>query len=340
MAATRRQEGGGRELNSTDIRLGYQGPQALQASPEDIVMIAKHTSSSARRVAAASILPKMLVLAAAGYSAWLLQRHVRLARQLYTDSMRFEANPPRSAARVLMVGDSTALGTGASSPQASIAGLIAQHHPDVKIVNRARNGARLAEITEQLQQGDGSWYDVILILGGGNDVIRMTGANAIRAAIHRALHLARQQANTVIFMPAGNVGNAPFFPAPFSWLMTHRSRLLHGIARSAARVSGAIYVNGFKEKHCDPFVKESHRLNAKDGLHPSDDGYQLWFEALQQQGGLSQLLSGRSLARFSLVSDSQHAVSRYLENASRQTTQPRQPFQSSGAGQPLETVEG
>ena len=39
----------------------------------------------------------------------------------------------------------------------------------------------------------------------------------------------------------------------------------------------AISVNGYNEKADDPFVREAQRLNAQDGLHPSDDGYQLWF---------------------------------------------------------------
>lgn len=72
--------------------------------------------------------------------------------------------------------------------------------------------------------------------------------------------------------------------------MTRRSRRLHALARVAAQASGAVYVNGYKDRASDPFVREAQRLNARDGLHPSDDGYWLWFRKLEQQAGLSRRL--------------------------------------------------
>lgn len=200
-----------------------------------------------------------------------------------------QAKLPNATVRLLLVGDSTAVGTGASTADTSIAGLIARHHPDVRIVNRARVGAKFADIVRQLESLER--FDIILILGGGNDVIRLTSNAALQTSVDKALQLASDRANTVVLMPAGNIGNTPFFPQPLSWLMRRRSRKLHAIAKSAAASAKAIYVNGYKEKHEDPFVREAGRLNAADGLHPSDDGYQLWFGALQEQAALSQRLT-------------------------------------------------
>ena len=224
--------------------------------------------------------------ASAGCAAWRLKKAVRLC----AGSRVFEAKPLVATARILIVGDSTAVGTGATSPAASIAGLIARRHPQVVIVNRARNGARFADVIGQLKPPVTERFDMILILGGGNDVIHMTSAKELEAQLEKSLRLARSQADSVILMPAGNVGNCPFFFAPFSWLMTRQSRRLHQIARRATAANGAIYVNGYKEKEYDPFVLQADRLNARDGLHPSDDGYQLWFEALQVQAELSRRL--------------------------------------------------
>ena len=130
-----------------------------------------------------------------------------------------------------------------------------------------------------------------MILGGSNDVIRLTGGAALQADAGRALQLAIDRADTVVLMPVGNVGNAPFFPRPLSWLMRRRSLRLHAITRGAAARANAIYVNNCKERHEDPFVRDARRLNAADGLHPSDDGYRLWFSALQEQAALSQRLA-------------------------------------------------
>ena len=49
-------------------------------------------------------------------------------------------------ARLLIVGDSTAVGTGASAPQTSLAGLLANAYPSLHIENRGRDGATFAEL--------------------------------------------------------------------------------------------------------------------------------------------------------------------------------------------------
>ena len=96
-------------------------------------------------------------------------------------------------------------------------------------------------------------------------VIDLTAGAALQADVGRALQLASNRADTVVLMPAGNVGNAPFFPRPLSWLMRRRSLRLHAIARGAAARANAIYVNNYKEGHEDPFVRDARRLNAADG---------------------------------------------------------------------------
>ena len=156
-------------------------------------------------------------------------------------------------------------------------------------MNQACAGAKFADIVRQLKPPQR--FDLILILCGGNDVILLTGNAALQADVARALQLASNRAETVVLMPAGNVGNTPFFSRPLSWLMRQRSLRLHAIARSAVASANAIHVNGYKERDEDLFVREAGRLNAADGLHPSDDGYQLWFGALQEQMALSQRLA-------------------------------------------------
>jgi len=91
-------------------------------------------------------------------------------------------------------------------------------------------------------------------------------------------------------MPSGNVGNAPFFFPPVSWLMTSRSRALHDYMATSAARSGFVYVNLFRERSNDPFVAD-RSLNASDGLHPSDSGYRNWWGELQRQAALTRLLA-------------------------------------------------
>ena len=200
-----------------------------------------------------------------------------------------QVSPQAATASLLIVGDSTAVGTGASSGAHSLAGLIARDHSRLTIVNRAQDGARFAEIARQLAGNER--FDVVLVLGGGNDVIRLTGDEALRRDIARTAKLARALAPLVILMPPGNVGNAPFFFPPWSWLMTQRSKTLHRLVRDAAAANGALYVSLYKERAQDPFALQPDLLNAPDGLHPSDAGYRLWGEVLNTQAGLSVRLS-------------------------------------------------
>ena len=217
-----------------------------------------------------------------GCSAWRVRTSAQLARQ----AQPFQAQPAQASQRLLVVGDSTAVGTGASDPAHSLVGLIGQDHPQWRIQNLATNGARLADVVRQLQSAEAG-HDRVLVLAGGNDVIRLTGTDALRADINQVVALARQKGRQVVLMPAGSVGHAPFFWPPLSWWMDARSRQLHALVQHAAQQAGVVYVRLLQPRDQDPFVQQAGLLHAADGLHPSDAGYRVWYAALRAQGGLA-----------------------------------------------------
>ena len=181
-----------------------------------------------------------------------------------------------------MVGDSTAVGTGASSPANSVAGLLVRGQAGLRVVNRAADGARYEDFARQLAASD-ERFDAVLVLGGGNDVIRGTPQEALRQQVRRVADLARERSSTVVLMPPGNVGNAPFFFRPVGWWMTRRSQALHAVVREASAATGARYVNLYQPRSTDPFAQRADQLHASDGLHPSDAGYVLWLDELRRQ---------------------------------------------------------
>lgn len=219
------------------------------------------------------------VLAGLLRTAWRLQQAAELARQ----SEAFQSRPADAALRLLIVGDSTAVGTGASSPRYSLAGLIAARFPLTWIVNQAQDGATWADLPRQLA-GD-ERFDLVLVQAGGNDVIRLRDMAAVQADIRQVTVRALQRAPAVVLMPAGNVGNAALLFPPVSWWMTQRARQLHAAVAEAAKAPGVRYVNLFKPPPEDPFVQRPG-LHAADGLHPSDAGYRVWLDELLTQTGL------------------------------------------------------
>lgn len=262
--------------------------------PADTELVHAVGSSSARALGR-WLLPVVLLAFVAGgvvvtaHTVKSLRESVELARL----SEPLQYAPRGARMRLLIVGDSTGVGTGASEARDSVAGLLAREFARLHIENRSSDGATLADVARQL--GGTARFDMVLVQAGGNDVIRLRGLGGLRSDVDRIVALARERADQVVLMPAGNIGNAPFFRAPLSWWMTWRSRQLHRFVREAAERHALVYVNLFHEHGDDPFVAQPG-LNARDGLHPSDAGYRVWFDALVSQAELSrQLASARAL---------------------------------------------
>lgn len=230
-----------------------------------------------------------LAVAAALLLSACAASRIDASRRLARDSVPFSVAPPQATARLLIVGDSTGVGTGASRPGRSLAGQLARALPSLAIDNAAADGARFADVLAQLDAplARKERYDAVLVMAGGNDVIRFTGRTRMREDVDGVVSRARELAPLVIVMPAGNVGNAPFFLPPLSWVMSARAKSMHEIVREAAGRHGAAYVNLYKPRAEDPFALDPDRLNAADGLHPSDEGYRVWLDQLLAQSPLA-----------------------------------------------------
>ena len=213
-------------------------------------------------------------------------QRLSIAQDLAAAATPYTAAPERPTRRLLVVGDSTGVGTGAAHPQDSLAGRISTAHPAWLIDNHAENGAKFEDIAAQFDRPTKA-YDLVLVLAGGNDVIRLTPADELQASIVNTVRMAQARAPVVVLMPSGNVGHSPFFPPPVSWWMSHRSKALHTMVQKIASEPGVRYVRLLKPADADPFALEPTRMHAADGLHPSSDGYAQWFQELERQGALA-----------------------------------------------------
>ncbi len=247
-----------------------------------------------QHTAAVSALTLLVAFAAgtAAYAALRLKASARLARAGHAFAHEAEAE----GARLLVVGDSTARGTGASGAACSVPGLLSRANPSLTVVNRAREGAGFDEVLAQLDGRER--FDAVLVLAGGIDLLRGTREAALRDAVRQVAQRARLQAELVVFMPPGNLAHVPFFLPPWNWWLGWRSRRLHAIVAETAAANGARYVSLLSDRDVDPFARHPKRMRGRDGLHPNDAGYELWQRELETQAQLSAKLRriGRSAA--------------------------------------------
>ncbi len=166
----------------------------------------------------------------------------------------------------------------------SIAGLLAAEVPDADIVNASRSGARVADALEQAREcrRRGLHFDVALLHVGGNDVIRATpGAKLVADSRLLLAELAAIADQTVWLGPA-DVGIAPLFPPPFSWLFRMRSRRAAAAFAECAAAQGAVFVDFSSGEHASRFADRRPLHFGVDGLHPSSATYRYGYAAIRR----------------------------------------------------------
>lgn len=230
--------------------------------------------------------------------AWRWIAFVRCARigdRLADSAVAFECSAGEDAPRVLVIGDSTGVGTGAERPEDSMAGLLSAQFPHVTVINRARNGARTLDALMQVSDAAAHRYDAVLIHCGGNDVLRRTPLRALAPQVEALIMRARRLSDHVIVTTTPNVGLVPAFFPPFSWWLSRRSRQVCELFAGAAKRHGAHYVNFYHPRASDPFSREWQRYFAADRLHPSTACYRYAYDALVASTPLAVALA-RQLA--------------------------------------------
>jgi lysophospholipase L1-like esterase len=238
---------------------------------------------------AGGVLAAVLGVAAvrACHFAWSVRRAHRIC-----DACAFEPGhrPAGATRRLLIVGDSTAVGIGAEAPSETLVGRIAAQFPSTLVENHARMGARAADMTTQLACAAEGRYDAALIAVGGNDVLRGTRHDAFRAALEEAIRRACALSEIVIVVNCPNVGAAPLFPWPLSALLSRRSLRYRATFEAVCAGHPVDFINFTYEPKFDPFRRARSVYFAADGLHPTGAAYALCFERLKSATRLLSVL--------------------------------------------------
>lgn len=201
---------------------------------------------------------------------------IKISSTLTGGSKPYEQHPISPKYKVLIIGDSTGVGTGADNPALTLAGRIGTDYPDADITNVSRNGLRTDQLNTKLSGLD-SRYDLVILHVGGNDIIRFKSLGNSANNIEKAVSSLSKKSQKVAVFTTGNMGESEFFPFLTRPIFYLRSRSLRDkTTELIGNHRNVYYVDLFG------YPKQLKSVNgyAKDKLHLSDSGYSLWYEAL------------------------------------------------------------
>ncbi len=196
-----------------------------------------------------------------------------------------------SGRHCLLLGDSVALGLGASEPARTLAGQLRTDFSEVNVECRAQPGARGRDLPAQLAGAQKSRYAAIIVSIGGNDIVRGTPDAEFRRQLADALRACAARSRCVIVANCANLGGAPLFLWPVRLWLDARSRRFRRIMRALCPALGAQFVNYCMDADDDIFRRSPERFYAPDRIHPSDYAYRLSYLYLSRATPLASVLA-------------------------------------------------
>ncbi len=206
--------------------------------------------------------------------------HVRQGRELSARSRRFERHITGGVPRILILGDSTAVGTGVSDPEKSIAGRFAADFPNADVWNAAANGKRVGELEKDFPDVPAESFDLVLLQIGANDILRGTPIERFTASLRAVFAQANAAGTHVVALHSGNIGLAPIFPWPVSSILSARTATYREVYMRVAEEHGVAYVDLFTDAAHDPLAGPGHY--ASDDLHLTGKGYGHWYTQIRE----------------------------------------------------------
>ncbi|HYW52808.1 MAG TPA: SGNH/GDSL hydrolase family protein [Dongiaceae bacterium] len=192
--------------------------------------------------------------------------------------------PPGRPVRIVALGDSLALGTGASAPRNGFifrAYLrVLARRPGSRIDSYAIGGSTAADVLRlQVPRLAGTRADAVVICAGGNDVVHRVEPERFRATYARLLARVRalQPRAAIVCCGVPDVGASPLFTGFDGDAVTRLSRADDAAVRELARRAHASFADLFAaiERRGD-----ANRYLSDDRFHPSDAGYEQLAEML------------------------------------------------------------
>lgn len=213
----------------------------------------------------------------------MLLYHVRVGKALAETAKPFERTQEDAELRVLFVGDSTVVGTGASAPEFSTAGQFATKYPMASVENLGVNGMKLAEVVPRLAAAQHDHYDLIVMQAGGNDIMFWSDLEEVEQQVPEIVQELQVRADAVVLLHSGNVGATRAIPhglGAFGYYERRTLRMRALYQQQAETHENVFYVDLFIPRG-EEGSWNSNDYYAADLFHPSDKGYASWFERME-----------------------------------------------------------
>lgn len=208
--------------------------------------------------------------------------YIHISKNLIKDTVKFTNESADTTKTLLVLGDSTAYGVGASKDKDSLPALVASSIGATYTENHGVSGATIEDLGLQLQGIKKKKYDLILLQIGANNITARDNIDKESEKLEGVLRELQKLSKHVIFLTAGNLGGAPAIPFLLRPYYRGLTLKYHEKFEILSNKLDVMYVNLYDEPSVDPFVLHPEIYFAKDMFHPSSEGYKVWFTKVEK----------------------------------------------------------
>ena len=182
---------------------------------------------------------------------------------------------------VAVLGESTAAGVGAATQAlgvaSSLANVLAERRGGpVGWQAVGQTGATVDRVQHELVSKLSWPIDVVVVMVGANDTIRMTTeARWAHSVLRLSEELRQRGARSVVFAAVPPVGTFPALPRPLRDVLGVRAKLLDALLREVLLSADGV-------SYAQTEFPSGREYMASDGVHPSELGYSEWARQLGQ----------------------------------------------------------
>jgi lysophospholipase L1-like esterase len=211
-------------------------------------------------------------------------RSRRYAKPELGMAMRATVGPSKSPTlRLVLLGDTTALGVGVANVEETVgghlAGLLADAGATVAMSSVAVSGSRSGDLATQVARALlGERPDLAVILVGANDATRLARSSEVASALGSAVRRLREAGAAVVVGTCPDLGAVRAVAPPLRQIMGWCGRRIARAQAVAALMAGARVVD--LGAMVGPVFRADPGMLCYDGFHPSADGYRVIAHAL------------------------------------------------------------